>query len=70
MHIGLSLGISPIARLVGVESNPDDRVAGSERLKLATFEQMQFCKVEVRVSIGFIPGIGLCLFQILIAPLS
>ena len=30
--------ITPIARLVGVEPNPDDRVVGSEWLNLAAFE--------------------------------
>jgi len=34
--------IIPIARLVGVEPNPNDRVVGSERLNLTAFEQMKF----------------------------
>jgi len=38
--------ITPIARLVGVELNPDDRVVGLEWLNLAAFEQMKFCKVD------------------------
>ena len=37
--------ITPIARLFGVELNPDDRVTSSERLNLATFEQMKFCQL-------------------------
>ena len=48
LHIELSLGglINPIARLVGLEPNPNDRVACSERLNLATFEQIKFYKVD------------------------
>ena len=48
LHIGLSLDASlpPIARLVGVKRNPDEWVAGSEWLNLATFEQMKFYTVE------------------------
>ena len=38
--------ITLIARLVGVEPNPDDKAAGSKRLNLAAFEQMKFCKVD------------------------
>jgi len=38
--------ITPIARLVGVEPNPDNAVIGSEQLTLVTFEQMKFCKVD------------------------
>jgi len=38
--------ITSIARLVGVELNPDDRVVGLEWLNLAAFEQMKFYKVD------------------------
>jgi len=38
--------INSIARLVGVEPNTDDRVAGSERLNMGAFEQMKFFKID------------------------
>ena len=38
--------ITPIARSIGIEPNPNDRVPSSERLKLIIFEQMKFCNVE------------------------
>ena len=38
--------ITAIARLVGVEPKPNDRVVGLERLNLAIFEQMKFCGVH------------------------
>jgi len=38
--------ISPIARLLGVERNPDDRVTCSEWFNSGAFEQMKFCKVD------------------------
>jgi len=38
--------ITNIARFLGVESNPEDRVFRSERLDQVTFEIMNFCKVE------------------------
>ena len=38
--------ITSIAGLVGVELNPDDRVAGLEWLNLAAFKQMKFYKVD------------------------
>ena len=38
--------ITSIARSLGVESNCEDRVSGSEWLTKATFELMKFCKVE------------------------
>ena len=62
--------ITPIAGLVGVKPNPDDRVGGLECLNLAAFEQMKFVKLMVGVFVGFIPGTGLCLSQMLVAPLS
>jgi len=62
--------ITPIARLVGVKSSTDDRVAGSERLNLAAFEQMKFARLTVDVFVGFILGTGLCLSQMSIVPLS
>jgi len=38
--------ITTIARFLGVEPNPEDRVSGSERLDQAAFEIMNFYKVE------------------------
>ena len=38
--------ITFIARFLGVEPNPEDRVSRSERLDQAAFEIMNFCKVE------------------------
>jgi len=38
--------ITTIARFLGVEPNPEDRVPRSERLDQATFEIMNFFKVE------------------------
>ena len=38
--------VTNIARFLGVESNPKDRVFGSERLDRAAFEIMNFCKVK------------------------
>ena len=38
--------ITSVVKIVGVEPNPDDRVAGSEQLNLAAFEQMKFCRVD------------------------
>ena len=39
--------VTAIARFLGVEPNPKDRVLGSERLYQAAFEIMNFCKVEI-----------------------
>jgi len=38
--------VTTIARFLGVEPNPKDRVSRSEWLDHATFEIMNFCKVE------------------------
>jgi len=38
--------ITPIARSVDMDLNPDNRVPSFERLNLAAFEQMNFYKVE------------------------
>jgi len=38
--------IIAIATLVSVEPNPDDRVASSERLNLASFKWMKIYKVD------------------------
>ena len=38
--------ITPIARLIAILLNPNDRVPGFKWLNLAAFEQMYFCKVE------------------------
>jgi len=38
--------VTTIARFLGVEPNPKDRVSRSERLDPAGFEIMNFCKVE------------------------
>jgi len=39
--------VTTIARFLGVEPNPEDRVSGYERLDQATLEIMNFYKVEV-----------------------
>jgi len=39
--------MTTIARYLGVEPNPENRVSGSERLDQVAFEIMNFCKVEV-----------------------
>jgi len=54
--------ITSIARSLGIESNPDDRVRGSERLDKAAFELMDFCQVEAGRLCWIYPGVGLCLF--------
>jgi len=38
--------ITSIARFLGIEPNPDDRVRGFERLDKAAFELMGFCQVK------------------------
>ena len=38
--------ITPIARSIDIEPNPDDRVSRSERLALAALEQMKLCTIE------------------------
>jgi len=38
--------ITPIARFLGVEPNPDDQVSGFEQLDKVVFELMSFFKVE------------------------
>jgi len=45
---GIVIGgiITTIARFLGVEPNPEDRIFGSEQLVQATFEVMNFCKVK------------------------
>jgi len=48
--------ITTIARFLGVESNPEDRVCGSERLDQVTFEIMSFCKVEAGRLCWIYPG--------------
>ena len=40
--------MTTIARFLGIEPNPDDRVSRPERLHQATFEIINFCKVEAR----------------------
>jgi len=45
--------ITRIARPFGADINPENRVSGSERLKLGAFELMKFFKVE-RGRIGWI----------------
>jgi len=39
--------MTTIARFLGIESNPENRVSRSRRLDQAAFEIMNFCKVEV-----------------------
>ena len=48
--------ITPIARSVGINPSPNDRVLGSEQLNLATFEQMKFYKIEVGHVCWIYPG--------------
>ena len=48
--------VTTIARFLGVESNPDDRVSRSERLDQDTFELMNFCKVEAIRLCWIYPG--------------
>ena len=38
--------ITPIARLVCIEPNPNDRVLRSKWLKMAAFKLIKFCKVK------------------------
>jgi len=39
--------VTIVAKFLGVEPNPEDRVSGSEQLDQAAFEIMNFCKFEV-----------------------
>jgi len=48
--------VTTIARILGVQPNPEDRVYGSERLDQATFEIMNFYKVEVERLCWIYPG--------------
>jgi len=48
--------ITSIARFLGIEPNPDDRVSGSKRVDKAAFELMDFCKVEVGRLCWIYPG--------------
>jgi len=58
--------ITSIARFLGIEPNPDDRVSGSKRLNKAAFELMGICKVEVgRLCTR---EVGFCHFLILNGP--
>ena len=38
--------MATIARILGIEPNPEDRISGSEWLDRASFEIMNFSKVE------------------------
>ena len=38
--------ITPIARSIGIEPNPDYNVSGSEKMALRAFDQMKFCVME------------------------
>jgi len=38
--------VTTVAGFLGVESNPEDQVSGSERLDQTAFEIMNFCIVE------------------------
>ena len=62
--------ITPIARLVGVEPNPNDRVAVRRGQTLLLLNKWNSIWSIVGASVGFILGTGLCLSQILIAPPS
>ena len=48
--------ITIIAKFLGAEPNPEDRVSGSERLDQADFEIMNFCKVEAGRLCWIYPG--------------
>ena len=48
--------ITPIATLVSVESNPNDRVLGSEQLNMVAFEQLKLYKVDGRCICRVHPG--------------
>ena len=48
--------IITIARFLGIEPNPDDRVSRFERLNQAAFEIMNFCKVEAARLCWIYPG--------------
>jgi len=48
--------ITTVARFQSVEPNPEDRVSRSERLDQATFEIMNFCKVEAGRLCWIYPG--------------
>jgi len=48
--------ITTIARFLGVEPNPEDRVSGFERLDQADFDIMNFCKVEASRLYWICPG--------------
>jgi hypothetical protein len=48
--------VTSIARFLGIEPNPDDRVSGSERLDKAAFELMGFCRVEAGRLCWIYPG--------------
>jgi len=39
--------VTTIARFLGIEPNPVDRISRSERFDQVVFEIMNFCKVEV-----------------------
>jgi len=48
--------VTTIARFLGIEPNPDDRVSGSELLDQAAFEIMSFCKAEAGRLCWIYPG--------------
>ena len=60
--------VATIARFLGVEPKPKYRVFGSEQLDQATFEIMNFCKVEASRLCWIYPGISFCCFPMSIAP--
>jgi len=48
--------VTTIARFLGIDPNPKDRVSGSEWLDQTVFGSMNFCKVDARRSYWFYPG--------------
>jgi len=54
--------VTSIARFLGIEPNPYDRVRESERLDKAAFELMGFCQVEAGRLCWIYLGVALCLF--------
>jgi len=62
--------ITLIARSVGIDSNPDNRVLGFKRLNLAVFEQIKLSKVNAGRVRWIYPRNYLSLSLMLTKPLS
>ena len=48
--------IASIVKFLGIESNPNDRVSGFERLYKVAFELMGFCRIEAGRLCWIYPG--------------